>query len=333
MILHVIKHYLASKDLYAQFKTARIMKHQGGLIFYHAVLETGIFKILEKPKTLDELARESGITDKRLLASLLDLGCSLREITRKNGKYRLKGAMAKALAGNVPLRELVRETVLYHADVARSIGTYLLENRKGDYLKDFGGVIAESSRILEPLIKGFIYHTIKKSSPLTILELGCGAGEYLKYYADINRNSRGTAIDIDPSAVAIARGKIKENKLESNFTVERDNIITLQTVRDRTFDLVTSYSNMHYFSDNDRAGQFSMIYKLLNKHGRFMLATGFKARSLSSSYYDLIFSATQGLYPLPYIDDIVNALKRSGFARVKTVSLMGRSFMGVVAYK
>jgi hypothetical protein len=64
-----------------------------------------------------------------------------------------------------------------------------------------------------------------------------------------------------------------------------------------------------------------------------MLATGFKINSLSSSYYDLIFSATHGLYPLPYINDIVNSLKKCGFSKVKTVKLADKSVMGIVAYK
>jgi hypothetical protein len=62
-----------------------------------------------------------------------------------------------------------------------------------------------------------------------------------------------------------------------------------------------------------------------------MLTTAMKNGTLSSSYYDLIFSATQGLYPLPRKNDIVTDLKRSGFPRVKTVNLLGRSFTGIVA--
>jgi SAM-dependent methyltransferase len=333
MIFQSIKNLISSKDLNAQLKTFSIMKLEGSLIFYHAAIETGLLKILAKPSTLDEIANELNITNKQLFYSFLNLGCTLKEISLKNEKYRLSGSMAKALVSNTPLAELIKETVQYHADVARRLDTYLLHNKKGDYLKDFGGIIAESSRVLEPLIKAFIYHTVKKSSSLTILEFGCGAGEYLRYYVDINRNNSGLAIDIDASAVAVARKKIIKNNIEENFTVMQGNILKTDTIKDKSFDLVTSYSNMHYFSDEERRDLFASIHKLLNNNGRFMLATGFKSKSLSSSYYDLIFSATQGLYPLPDFNDILSDLKKCGFARVKSVNLFGESFKGVVAFK
>jgi len=333
MIFKTVKNLLTSKDLFAQIKTNEIMKIEGSLIFYHTGIETGLFKILIKPSSLEELAFKLNIKNTQLLSSFLDLGCSLKEISYRNNKYRLKGAMAQALVDNIPIIELVREIVQYHADVAQRLKSFFFNNKKGYYLNEFGGVIAESSRILEPMIKGFIYYTIKKTTPLRILEIGCGAGEYLKYYIDINKNNSGVGIDIDSSAVEIAKTKIKENNIDKNFIIIQDNIIELKQIHNMTFDLVTSFSNMHYFSDDEKIKMFDIIYKLLNNNGRFILATGFKNQNLSSSYYDLIFSATEGLYPLPRINDIVNCMKKSGFIRIKVVNLLGESFRGIVAYK
>ncbi len=333
MIFQSLKNLFTSKNVFAQMKMGGIMKLEGSLIFYHGGIETGLFKILEKPSTLEQIRLGSNIANTRLLAPLLDLGCALDEISCKKGTYRLKGSMAKALAAHVPLTELIRETVLYHADVARNLGAYLIKNTEGDYLKDFGGVIAESSRILEPFIKGFIYHTVKKTAPLAILEFGCGSGEYLKYYVDIHSGNGGVAIDMDASAVAIARKKIENNGIEGNFTVVQENILDPAAVKDKTFDLVTSFSNMHYFSGDARTRLFGTIHSMLKKNGRFILATGFKTGSLSSSYYDLIFSATRGLYGLPRLNDVMRDLKNSGFTRVTSVNLFGDSFKGIVAYK
>ncbi len=333
MIFRSIKNLLASKDFRAQLKTFQIMKTAGGLIFYHAGIETGLFGLLSEPATPGELALRANIQDTELLSSLLELGRSLGELSCSKGTYRLKGPMSKALAHNVPLRELVRETVRYHGDVARRIGEYLAGGTKGDYLKEFGGVIAESSRLTEPLIRAFIYHTVKKSASLSILEIGCGAGEYLKYYVDINRDNGGVAIEIDPSAAGIAQGKLKEHGIEGNFRVMQGNILDDNTLKEDSFDLVTSYSNVYYFSDDDRMRVFRKIHGLLKSGGRFMLASAFKSRSLSSAYYDLVFTATRGLYPLPDLKVIVGELKQCGFSRVKTVGLFGRFFMGIVASK
>lgn len=332
MIFHTAMNLLTTRDLPAQLKMAGIMKHEGRRIFYHAGIETGMFRSLARPSTFDELARECGIADRQLLSSLLDLGRSLGELSCRKGNYRLKGAMAKALGRSVPLAELIRETVRYHGDVACRLSQYLLNGEKGDYLKEFGGVIAESSRLTEPLIRAFIYHTVRKSVPLSILEFGCGAGEYLKYYVDINGKNGGLAIDIDASAVEIARRRIRENGIEGNFTARRESILNAGSWRGESFDLVTSYSNIYYFSDEERMRLFETVRKLLRSDGRFMLTTAMKNGTLSSSYYDLIFSATRGLYPLPRKSDIVTDLKKSGFARVDTVNLLGRSFTGIVAH-
>ncbi len=333
MIIHTLKNLITSKDLSAQIKTNEIMKLQGSLIFYNTGIETGLFKILTEPLSLQEIAAKLNIKNIQLLGSLLNLGCSLKEISSRNGRYRLRGAMSKALVNNLPITELVRETVQYHADVALRLNSYLLKDQKGDYLKKFGGIIAESSRILEPMIRSFIYQTVKRNVPLKILEFGCGAGEYLRYYVEINKNNGGIAIDIDPSAVEIASRKVREYGIERNFVIKHADIMKPETVGDTNFDLITSFSNMHYFTDEQKVRLFGEMHKLLNKDGRFILATGFKNSSLSSCYYDLLFSASMDLYPLPDINDIVKFMKIAGFSRVKTVNIFGKSFRGIVAFK
>jgi 4-hydroxy-2,2'-bipyrrole-5-carbaldehyde O-methyltransferase len=333
MIFQSLKNLITSGDKRAMLKTMEIMDLQGRLIFYNAGLETGLLKLLETPSSLEQIARKLKIANRQLLSSLLDLGCSLKELSCKNGLYSLKGPMAKALIRNAPIAAMILETVRCHADIALRLDAYLRKNRKGDYLKDLGGIIAESSRILEPMIRAFIYHTVKRNRPLSILEFGCGAGEYLKYYVDINRKNGGMAIDLDASVVTIAQKNLKKNNIEENFSVMRDNILKPKSLKGQTFDLVTSYSNMHYFSGDERLRLFRAIHGLLNKNGRFMLATGFKSNKLTSSYYDLIFSAIKGLYPLPLIDDIAADMKKTGFSRVKIVNLLDDSFKGIVAYK
>lgn len=333
MILSTLREFITSKNLSAQIKTFRIMKIEGSLIFYNAGIEIGLFSLLAEPSSLEEIATKLHIKNMGLLASLLDMGCSLKEISCKNGKYKLKGSMAKAFVTSVPIRDLIRETVQYHAGIAQNIHTYLLKNISGDYLDRVGGLIAESSRLTEPLIKAFIYHNVKKAEKLSILEIGCGSGEYLRYYVDINSSSSGIAIDRDKSAVAIAQRRIKENGITANFTAVQDNIIKPVKIRGMEFDLVTSYSNIYYFSDDERLGLFNSVHKMLKENGRFMLATGMKSGGLSSCYYDLIFTATKGLYPLPEADGIVNDMRRCGFSRIEVVNILGKSFQGIVGYK
>ncbi|TFH40743.1 MAG: class I SAM-dependent methyltransferase, partial [Chrysiogenales bacterium] len=240
MILQTIKQLMTAGDKCAQFKALQMMKPVGRLIFYNGAIDSGLLELLTTPSTFEQIADTLNIKNRPLLSSLLDLGCVLDELSCKKNHYHIKGAMAKAMTRDTPIADLMRETVHYHADVALRMNSYLKKNKKGDYLKDLGGVIAGSSRIGEPLIKSFINHTIKKSTPLTILECGCGSGEYLKYYVDINRKNSGIAIDKDASAVKIARQSIKKNNIETNFTVLHDDIAIPRKIKGASFDLVTS---------------------------------------------------------------------------------------------
>lgn len=293
----------------------------------------GLLKILKKPSSLENIAIQLKISNRQLLLSFLELGCTLKEISVKKGKYTLKGSMAKALVNNTALEALIKETVQYHGDIARNLDTYLIENQRGDFLKAFGGIIAESSRISESLIKAFIYHSLENKSSLEILEIGCGSSQYLKYYVDINNKNRGMAIDIDASAVEIAQSNVRKNNIDNNFIVLQDNITKPEHLKVKNFDLITSYSNVYYFSDDNRKQIFERIRHMLKKNGRFMMTTMLNSTKLTSSYYDLIFSATEDLYPLPFIDDIVKDLKNAGFSKVKIVNLLDASFKGFVAYK
>ncbi len=333
MIIQSIKNLLFAKDKYIQLKVLSLMKPVGKLIFYHAALETGLLKTLESPATIEQIAGKLSIKNIQLLSSLLDLGCTLKELKCSNGKYSIRGRMSRALLQNNSVADLIRETVQYHADVALRLDSFLLKGTNGNYLDNLGGVIAGSSRIGETLIKSFIEHTVQKTETLTILEFGCGSGAYLKYYVDRNSANHGIGIDLDGSAVAIARDNLKRNSIENNFSVFQDNILKPKSLKNESFDLITSYSNIYYFSDEDRKKLFASIHKLLKDGGRFMLATMFKSKKLTSAYYDIIFSATQRLYPLPLIDDIVRDLKQEGFLQVKIINLLDDSFKGIVAKK
>lgn len=333
MNLNTLKQLVSSRDLAAQLTVARFMKHQGRLIFYHAGLNIGLFHELTRPATLEVLADTLGIADRQLLSSLLDLGCALDEVALRKGAYRLTGATAKALGRNAPLAAMVRETVGYHGDVAQRLDAFLTRGERGEYLQRYGGIIAVSSRVTEPLIRGFIYGAVPPGRPLRILEIGCGAGEYLRYYVDINGANRGLAVDRDAAAVALAREAVRARGLDRQFTVRQENILHATGLAAGSFDLATSYSNIYYFSEAERRDFFAAVHRLLAPRGRFMLATAMKSATLASSYYDLIFSATAGLHPLPRARELAAALRHCGFGRVKTTRLLGSSFQGIVAQK
>jgi len=59
----------------------------------------------------------------------------------------------------------------------------------------------------------------------------------------------------------------------------------------------------------------------------------FESKTITSVYYDVVFSATEDLYPLPRVEDVVRDLKNAGFSHVTIVNLFDESFKGIVARK
>jgi len=331
MKLRTIKNMLLMKDKYSLIVSLGLMKAEARLIFLYTSLEIGLFDLLTRPMSLDEIASALEINNIPLLSSLLDLGCSLKELSNKKGYYRVKGSMAKAIAKGSYCADWIREMVRYHANVAQRLGSLLHDGGKEDFMAGLGGVVARSSLMMEPLIKTFIHLAVKKTKALNILEIGCGSGVYLKYYADINPDNHGIAIDVNEEAANMAREFTVKNKIDKNFKVIHGNVLTSKSLENGSFDLITSFSNIYYFPEEEKARLLSKVLGLLKSGGEFIMATGLKSESLASSYLDLIFSATTGLYPLPKLEELLSALYAAGFTKVRTVNLYDRSFKGFIA--
>src|SRR5215211_7886926 len=145
-----------------------------------------------------------------LLASLLEMGVLLGELGQAKGRYRLRGARARALSrpDGDPLAALIQEYLTYHNSVYRELAARLRGAPVGDYLAGTGTLIARSSRITEPFIAHFIRSVVKPRGPLRILEVGCGSGVYLHHAALVNPQSTGVGLDMQADVVEHARGNL-----------------------------------------------------------------------------------------------------------------------------
>ncbi|MCU0847050.1 MAG: methyltransferase domain-containing protein [Spirochaetes bacterium] len=334
MILQTLKNLILAKDKYVSILGMGLMKSEARLMFYYGGLETGLFRLLRRSSTHSEISKELKIRNGVLLESLLSLGRSLGDLSLKNGRYSLKGGVSRALAAEEPIADLVREIIIYHTEVARNLKTHMKKGSRGKYLENLGGVIAGSSRISEFLIKSYIDREIKSSETRRILEIGCGSGEYLKYYCAINPGNSGIAVERDRSASVIAARSLSKNGIADRFRVLNQDFLKTNSLEKESFDIATSYSNVYYFSNENRLKFFRKTLGLLRKGGRFMLATMVKDSRPMSNYFDLLFTATEGLYPLISADEVASDMKKAGFRKTRIINILGSaSFMGVVGEK
>lgn len=334
MILRLLKHLLNEPHVIARWRVMRLTRSMAELTFLHGALESGVLSALRRPMTAGELAAVTETRGRELLQSLLDLGVSLGEIRYSNGQYSLNGSMSIALAEDHPVAYMVRELVQYHAGVAQHLSDYLDTGDKGSHLERMEEIIANSRRLFDILIKVFIESTIDDVKTCRILEIGCGSGEYLRYYTGINPGNRGIGIDRSWAAAEIARTAVRKYGIDDRFTIINDDFLTTPSLAGQSFDVATSYSNIYYFSPEDTSTLYARVHKLLEERGRFLLLSPFHDNTMYASYYDLIFRATKGLYPLPGIDETLHDLEQAGFDKTMVVNIVpGIPFRGIIAVK
>jgi SAM-dependent methyltransferase len=157
------------------------------------------------------------------------------------------------------------------------------------------------------------------------LEIGCGAGNFSMLLAQ--HGFTVTGVDISPTAIdwaverAIAAGK------DVRFGV--DNVLSLQTCSDSTFDLVVDGHCLHCIIGEDRAICLASIWRVLKAGGSFVVLTMCgevtNQRMLKSFDHDRKFTLHQG-QPTRYIGDvdaIVSEVTSAGFV-AETVRVVPR---------
>ncbi|MDD5584347.1 MAG: malonyl-ACP O-methyltransferase BioC [Candidatus Omnitrophica bacterium] len=99
----------------------------------------------------------------------------------------------------------------------------------------------------------------------SILEIGCGTGNYTKLLHDRFPRAKLTAVDISPEMIAQAKKKLKPSAVE--FIV--DDAEEIDTIKH--FDLITSNATVQWFKDLKCA--LTKYKQLLNERGKIYFST------------------------------------------------------------
>ena len=104
---------------------------------------------------------------------------------------------------------------------------------------------------------GELVNSIKDNGIESLLEIGCGTGNYTLLLRDRFKRARIRATDISERMIEVARDKLKDKDVE--FLVGDAEELVLN----ERFDLVTSNACFQWFSNH--SGTFAMLRNLLNK--------------------------------------------------------------------
>lgn len=137
------------------------------------------------------------------------------------------------------------------------------------------------------------YEDIINSIPKgTVLDLGCGIGQYSKYFLD--KGFDVVSADISMSAL----NKLKEN-IENTNIVKLDMSEKLEFA-DNTFDLVFANLSIHYFDKKTTEKLIAEIKRILKSDGYFIGSVN------STKYYEYIKDKVVKLDENYYLRDGIN---------------------------
>jgi SAM-dependent methyltransferase len=113
----------------------------------------------------------------------------------------------------------------------------------------------------QPAIKS----AISSLNGKTVLDLGCGNGQFSKYCVD-NGALKVTAVDISMNMIELAKNENKHDKIEYICTSIED-----LEIKNQKFDIIISSLTTHYIEDY--TGLIEKVVSLLNTNGEFIFST------------------------------------------------------------
>ena len=114
--------------------------------------------------------------------------------------------------------------------------------------------------ILDDLIKS------KNLSPGKVIELGCGVGNYIRYFSGMGFDATG--VDISEKAIDIARELAQKAGVTCEF-IAADVLGDMSEIKSK-YDFVYDWELLHHIYPEDRNKYIENVQKLLKPEGHYM---------------------------------------------------------------
>ncbi|MFA5972410.1 MAG: class I SAM-dependent methyltransferase [Lentimicrobiaceae bacterium] len=106
-----------------------------------------------------------------------------------------------------------------------------------------------------------------KIKPCTVIDLGCGAGNYAVYLA--GKGFTVTGVDISESAIKYAKKNAKDKKVRCDF-LRADVLGDLEKEVDKTYDFAYDWELLHHIYPENRNKYLENMQCLINPGGRYL---------------------------------------------------------------
>ena len=106
----------------------------------------------------------------------------------------------------------------------------------------------------------------EKIKPCKVIDLGCGAGNYVIYLS--TKGFDPTGVDISASAIDIAKKSAAEKGIKCNFITA--DVLGDMTEINELFDLAYDWEVLHHIFPEDREKYINNVYRLLKPGGQYL---------------------------------------------------------------
>lgn len=295
----------------------------------------GLLRLLaDGPRPLAEIA-ETLAPDPAThpgLEAWLDLGVRLRELAKDAYGYHLAGFLARRLAdpANDEVAALVEEVASFHHKLILESPARWQRGALWQAAEHDGTLIARSSRIMEPFLFQTIDQELPRTGALRLLEVACGAGTYIRYAAQRNPQLTAVGLELQPAVAASTAAAAHTWGLDDRVTIECGDIRHREG--DGSFDVVTLYNAIYYFSVAERVALLARLRAYLKPGGRLILSTSCRNGSPGMQLLNVWTSNVAGFGPLPVPGEVEAQLREAGFGAVATTKVIpGEQYYAFVA--
>lgn len=302
--------------------------------FATAAGSSGVLSLLASgPCAAPEIAQgmQLGADKLSALEAWLDCGVKAGELALRDGRYRLKGRLSRLLARphNGISASLFEEVARYHYDAILHAPRKLRENAPYTLDDQDGTLIARSSQILEPFVEEAVDWAFASHRPRSVLEVGCGAGHYLRYMKQRRPLLEITALDAQAPVVELARRNLAAWGVQG-IDVQCADVLSLEGPC--RYDLITLHNSIYYFAEPQRDVLLRKLRSLLIPSGRLLLTTSCRGGGPAIAALHLWWSLSDVPGGLPDCGALKQRILESGFSEVQVRQLLpGERYYGFLA--
>ncbi len=292
-------------------------KNESFLYSWHAYVgsELGLFDEFKEPASIEEVAFRTGYPED-LLESWVQVGVELKHLKEKDSKFRTSKKRCSALMsdyGSPGVAALLKEMMELHLPTLLAYPNIMRSQERSSFdHEEFGGIVAETSALLEHFAIRKIKRKVREQKIETIVDLGCGHGGYLRKLADHFPDINMIGVDINEKVIESARLQSKDYP---NIRFEVGDFEEWEPEEGKV-DMILLHNIFHYIHPEDRSLLLEKINENLKGDGVVSVITplsGTEHGKAFSSAFNSFFVAHSNLYALPKQSDLDTIFAKGDF--------------------